>query len=371
MNIGCTKKLLDELKCKSTEAFAENPIFSWHANLLTMNRRKAVLLINDDSRYPVLLFGLKAADFKMLDKLITLAIEETFLAEGFSTEIVEKYLSAAGPLTFNKTSNKSIISTMNQIAGVAKDYENEELNFDQLNQTDFNLRMGQWLYKSEDGYKHPRDVLVEAMTKLDQREANGETVPIITIKAYQFLITLQLEKYKVWRRVQVPADITFKKLHDVIQAAFRWRNYHLHEFTVFNQEKPIALIVCNEEALYENEDIGYPIGMDKRTKLSQHLPQFNKIEYVYDFGDHWVHSLELEKTIDDYPVNYPICVDGEGNCPPEDVGGEAGYENFLEVISDPDHPEHQDMLTWGKMQEYREFNLEDVNFQLKFALKRR
>lgn len=193
MNIGCTKKLLDELGCKPFEARTENPIFSWHANLLTINRRKAVLLINDDSRYPVLLFGLKAANFKILNKLIVLAIKETFLAEGFSPEIVEKYLNDAGTVTFTRTTNRSVLSTMNQIANVAKSYENEELNLDQLNQTDFNLRMGQWLCKIEAGYKHPRDVLVEAMTKFAHGEAIGETVTIITTKAFQFLMTLELE----------------------------------------------------------------------------------------------------------------------------------------------------------------------------------
>lgn len=183
MNIGCTKKLLDELECKPSEAKAENPIFSWHANLLTINRRKAVLLINDDSRYPVLLFGMKAANFKMLNKLIVLSIKESFLAEGFSLEIVEKYLNDAGKTTFTRTSNKSVVSTMNQIAGVAKSYENEELNLDQLNQTDFNLRMGQWLYTIEKEYKHPRDVLVKAMTKFAQENTGDGAVSILTMKA--------------------------------------------------------------------------------------------------------------------------------------------------------------------------------------------
>ncbi len=29
-----------------------------------------------------------------------------------------------------------------------------------------------------------------------------------------------------------------------------------------------------------------------------------------------------------------------------DCGGPRGYESFLEVISDPDHQEHESMLEW-------------------------
>jgi hypothetical protein len=36
----------------------------------------------------------------------------------------------------------------------------------------------------------------------------------------------------------------------------------------------------------------------------------------------------------------------QGNTSQEDVGGEDGYDEFLQVISDPNHPEYQDMLSW-------------------------
>jgi hypothetical protein len=88
-------------------------------------------------------------------------------------------------------------------------------------------------------------------------------------------------------------------------------------------------------------------------------------------GDDWTHVLELEKELNDYDKNYPICIDGEGNCPPEDVGGEGGYEEFLEAIEDPEHPEHEDMLEWGEEQGYYDFSVEEANRRLKSSLKRR
>lgn len=61
------------------------------------------------------------------------------------------------------------------------------------------------------------------------------------------------------------------------------------------------------------------------------------ITYVYDFGDDWRHKIELEKIIDDYQFGYPTILEGEGACPPEDVGGIPGYEEFLRVWNDPKH----------------------------------
>jgi hypothetical protein len=40
-------------------------------------------------------------------------------------------------------------------------------------------------------------------------------------------------------------------------------------------------------------------------------------------------------------------VEGARACPPEDVGGRFGYEEFLEAIADQDHDRHDEFLTWG------------------------
>jgi len=43
---------------------------------------------------------------------------------------------------------------------------------------------------------------------------------------------------------------------------------------------------------------------------------------------------------------YPLCLEGERACPPEDVGGTSGYEEFLVSIADPDDDRHQERLEW-------------------------
>lgn len=86
-------------------------------------------------------------------------------------------------------------------------------------------------------------------------------------------------------------------------------------------------------------------------------------------GDNWEHYIEIQNIIGNYTQNYPVCVDGEGNTPPEDVGGGGGYDFFLEVTNNPNHPEYEDMINWAKMQWYRDFDINLVNRRLKDSLR--
>ena len=72
-----------------------------------------------------------------------------------------------------------------------------------------------------------------------------------------------------------------------------------------------------------------------------------KLVYIYDYGDNWRHNLVVE-TIGK-PVSgqyYPVCLEGERACPPEDCGGLWGYYRMLESLRDPDDEEHTSYLEW-------------------------
>jgi hypothetical protein len=61
-----------------------------------------------------------------------------------------------------------------------------------------------------------------------------------------------------------------------------------------------------------------------------------------------------------------VCIGGQGACPPEDVGGIWGYEEFLEAIADPEHSEHEDYLEWiGDEFDPEAFDIDEVNATLR------
>jgi hypothetical protein len=79
------------------------------------------------------------------------------------------------------------------------------------------------------------------------------------------------------------------------------------------------------------------------------------LDYVYDFGDHWERTIEIEcEESAHYRKQYPICVDGAEACPPENVGGPGAYHEFLVALRDPNHPQHEDVRDWASRGFYRE-----------------
>ena len=52
--------------------------------------------------------------------------------------------------------------------------------------------------------------------------------------------------------------------------------------------------------------------------------------------------------------------------PPEDCGGSPGYYNLLEILTDPENPEHAETKEWGGGDYDPEFfSVEECNRQIK------
>ncbi|MCK5764306.1 MAG: plasmid pRiA4b ORF-3 family protein [Clostridiales bacterium] len=368
MLIQCTKKLLDQLDVKPKLQQEEEALFSWHANLLTVFRRKAVVLVNDKNRYIVVLHGLKAKHFKKLNEHIIEAIRTTFRDECIKEEIIEKFINHSNGINYTKTKNRSMIAKMNKACELL-DYHDELLKGSSIYKTNMGIRASQYLVGKD--YIHPYEELYK-----DLEVFAGDT--IFRCKAVEIKVTLELEKQEVWRKLIIPTNNTFTKLHKVIQIAFGWQDYHLHDFYIYDEStsdvsinhpgyhkdgyKPIVNIACDEEAfVYKSDDI--EMKLETGIRLSDYMPA--KIKYVYDFGDNWQHYIEVEKVIEEYDKNYSVCIDGKGNTPPEDVGGEYGYEEFLEIVGDKNNLEYENMLAWGTSQGYEDFDIEKVNKKIK------
>jgi hypothetical protein len=144
-----------------------------------------------------------------------------------------------------------------------------------------------------------------------------------------------------------------------LQIVMGWEDYHLHMFTIEG-------LIYGDPADDEYDDLG--TVNEANVKLSQVIHhEGQRFSYEYDFGDSWDHTLLVEKILSPTKgVRYPLCLKGKRACPPEDVGGVWGYEQFLEAIHDPGHDEHEEYLTWvGGEFDPEAFELEDVNSRLR------
>jgi hypothetical protein len=162
----------------------------------------------------------------------------------------------------------------------------------------------------------------------------------------------------VWRTVQVPANITLGRLHRVIQATMGWTDSHLHEFIVGDDHFGVP---------HDDDDfLPYLLHAETRIKLDAALGGRRHFDYLYDFGDSWRHKLRIESTLPPAPLAHPVCVGGANACPPEDVGGAPGYEDFLRVTQDPSDPEHEYTLEWcGGAFDPHAFDIDQANRLLK------
>lgn len=175
---------------------------------------------------------------------------------------------------------------------------------------------------------------------------------------YQFKVTLKGIRPPIWRRFQVESHLTFLELHHVIQTVMGWGNAHLHQFFVNGRNLTDKITL---------EESGYGDGDVAKSWLDKFVQQEGqKFVYEYDFGDSWEHELLLEKILEqEAGATYPRCLKGKRACPPEDCGGVWGYQEFLEMLQDPENPEYEELLEWLDDEfDPEEFDLEWVNEML-------
>jgi len=210
--------------------------------------------------------------------------------------------------------------------------------------------------------RHVTDAVEEAVAKF--REGKIHRIPA-GVRLYQFKITLRGIWPPIWRRIQVK-DCTLDKLHEHIQTAMGWTNCHLHLFTIR------GVLYGDLDLLCEGwEDEVWPID-SRETKISTIVPENGKrlrFEYEYDFGDGWQHEILFEGCLcAERAARYPLCVDGARACPPEDVGGTSGYEEYLDVLADPAHAEHKSFLHWRGRFDPEKFDPEKATKRMRRGL---
>jgi hypothetical protein len=118
---------------------------------------------------------------------------------------------------------------------------------------------------------------------------------------------------RIWRRVELPSNCSLELLHVVIQILFEWQDMHLHEFRVgkrrFSRHPDTDALRIDDGSLSEdssNIDLG-ALG----------LPPGSVFEYEYDFGERWIHQIQIREIRDQACDTYR-CRAGAQFAPGED-----------------------------------------------------
>jgi Plasmid pRiA4b ORF-3-like protein len=137
------------------------------------------------------------------------------------------------------------------------------------------------------------------------------------------------------RTLSVPASATFHTLHCALQVAFGWGNCHLHSFEVLaaprapNARKVPRVLLKIDPSPNQYDDVFDPMPQNtKKLRLrdvyENAIYKDSAIEYWYDFGDDWMHSISLiGRAL--ASTRQIVCLSGEGSPAEEDCGGPGGW----------------------------------------------
>jgi hypothetical protein len=113
------------------------------------------------------------------------------------------------------------------------------------------------------------------------------------------------------RCVLVPAAVTLRELHGVIQVAIGWEGFHLFQF-------------CLRAVRYGSAELS--TSSPDVTLAALGLRKGARFIYEYDLNIPRRHEVRIEDRL--APAagkTFPICAAGDGACPPEDCGGPDAF----------------------------------------------
>lgn len=193
MIIGATKKAqplfsaLPSIEDKEYgQQFAQiNPLFSWHANYINVNRKKVIILLNDQTLTPIILQDINAQKKKQLSKLIPEAIRIAFEIAGISSKKTDEYLKLAGDIQVTITSNRSVLGSVNLVAEELSDFR---LNINQTINREVMTYFSNYIHSklTKQGYFSSAEALREALNKSLEVLANVETEPYLIEKTWDY-----------------------------------------------------------------------------------------------------------------------------------------------------------------------------------------
>lgn len=172
-----------------------------------------------------------------------------------------------------------------------------------------------------------------------KRSQVKEYEPLKDDSEHTLVLKIQMKdvtKPPMWREVEIPADYDFWDLHQIIQEVTGLSDYHLWQFNKKAYDSSLQIGI-------EMDESGFGPGLDyithdaEETLLTQFLQKKgDKLEYVYDFGDDWIFTVEVKDLIEK-TTEHPVCrkFKSELNAI-EDFGGTWTYINVREDLDNWD-----------------------------------
>lgn len=369
MYIACTadaRKLMKSAYLEDCTAPQETSrFFSWHAHVWPHPFGKIFFLINDLTGFPVIFLKPKVSQLKNFHKVAEDSIRESFSDLGIKSEHIDRYFEKAGAIKLHGKTSRAITSRITQwknyFLSRLADFETSPFDANKLTQPLMARQLGfAWSSPDKKTFDEPEILVGKAFSEL----LGIEEDKLSTVESYVLEIELMLlNNRKVTRTVVLPANATLNQLHCLIEQSFGWKQfYHAHRFYLKQRnsgpysenqtafENPLCIAEFTDEELISETTV--------TIKEALTLPYDLWCEH--DLGAGWMHKITLKKATV-LPKRIWLILEAMGNCPPDDVGGPAGFEDFLMSINDANNPKREALVKWYQEQTNHRCSFEDIN----------
>ena len=106
------------------------------------------------------------------------------------------------------------------------------------------------------------------------------------------------------------------------------------------------------------------IHSDRELMLCDVFENRSSCVYTYDFGDNWEHVITVEERKKENGSAWFVLLEKEGERPPEDVGGEGGFAEYMRIISNPQDSDYEYMKRWAEGTKAKEETIKEINIEL-------
>lgn len=165
------------------------------------------------------------------------------------------------------------------------------------------------------------------------------------VKKFTLKISLKNISPSIWRKIEVPSNITLRYLSELFLMLMGWEAEHMNQFRKGNNYYAPAYQRVNELP----DMFGKTRNFNQEDFIISDILQNkgNTCTWEYDFGDSWEHEIKV-MAVDEYAADEPrkvVFKGGKRACPPEDCGGVWGYEDLL--------------VLWQKMKSHKKLSSEE------------
>jgi hypothetical protein len=131
---------------------------------------------------------------------------------------------------------------------------------------------------------------------------------------------------RIWRRIEITGNQSLGQLHEIIFRAFDRYDPHMYSFYFTKPGSKArgrfasAPEYTHPSAVEEDSVWGHKKIHDASiTNISNlNLRVKDRFEYLFDFGDEWLHEITVEKIQDIFPKGgYPKIAERKGESPPQ------------------------------------------------------